>query len=119
MTDRHKIHIQLFVFGILTVLLVGILTSSNDQQDTDQFKGVDSLEYYKAKSKMLEAELMNHLDPVYRLKVIAGIPVDEPLTWKQKVIHKIDTKALTKHNPLDVWCRDDETGTWNKPASHH
>ncbi len=74
-------------------------------------------EYYKHRCEILEAELHRQLDPLYRLKLIAGIKGEGALTWKEKVINNIDTKALTKHNPLDVWCRDDDTGTWNKPDS--
>lgn len=74
-------------------------------------------EYYKQRCEFLEAELHRQLDPLYRLKLIAGIKGEGALTWKEKVINNIDTKELTKHNPMDFWCFDETTGTWNKPDS--
>jgi hypothetical protein len=98
----------------VAVLIVTAIIAIRYKEEKENIDGL----YYKRLAEVYKQEYEKAiLDPALRLKMVAGIPKDKAITWKQKVIHEINTKALTKHNPLDEWCFDEKTGTWNKPDS--
>jgi len=113
---------RLLVIFLLIIGLSGaIFTSGVTYNKPNNISATDSTEYYKHKIAVLqEAYKIAILDPCVRLKMVVGIPEEEAITWKQKVIHDINTKALTRWRPDSLHhYYDEETGTWNKPSSYH
>ena len=105
--------------GLLIVLMS--ISENKEQIIKTEEQLQDSVGFYKAVAKTYKNEYMKAIvDPAVRLKMVAGIPKEEAITWKQKVIHHIDTRAVTRWRPDSLHhYYDEETGTWNKPNSYH
>ena len=100
-------------------LMIGLMSISKDNKPQPKYtveQLLDSINYERAKATAYKLEYMKAIvNPAYRLKLVAGIPIDKAITWKQKVIHDIDTKAITRWRPDSLHhYYDEETGTWNK-----
>lgn len=64
-------------------------------------------------------ELIKWSDSALRVRRHAGMKDDTVITWIDKVEHPVDTRSVTKWNPVDYWrCVDSTTGTWNKPSNY-
>ena len=99
MNKRHTIQLGIFFLGLLMVTV----TASSGNPEQQEPVQTDSLEYYKERTRILEKKLIKWTDSAYRLKQIAGIPEDECITWKNKVLHPVDTKALAKADLRSIY----------------
>ena len=116
--ERFKITGLIFLLGILMLISVSIV---EQEKEIKTNIATDSIGYYREVARIYKEKYEQAiLDPAVRLKMVAGIPEEEAITWKQKVIHDINTKAVTKWRPDSLHhYYDEETGTWNKPNSYH
>ena len=116
--------LNLFTVNLITLIVLSTMLMSMNRGDVDETVEditVDSTDYWKTVAEMYKQEYIESIvDPAVRLKMVAGIPKEEAITWKQKVIHEINTRAITRWRPDSLHhYYDEETGTWNKPSSYH
>jgi hypothetical protein len=84
------------VLSIVWIITLAVNIKKSAEKEYVNFKSVetDSLSYYRAKCQYLEKELLKWEDHAIRMKRIVGIPDTVSWSYKQKVIHNIDTSKL-------------------------
>ena len=116
--EQFKTTGLILILGLFMLGCIALLDINKQEQEQITI-ATDSVGYYREVARVYKKRYEKAiLDPAVRLKMVAGIPEDEAITWKQKVIHDIDTKAITRWRPDSLHhYYDEETGTWNKPDS--